>query len=688
MSAVSVCAPIEVLRFGIVAVVESASDTAHYPRFNHGAYDRVAVPWLRLQFYDETELDWLLSEPLERRFAAVVFTMGAIALPSVRDTLVRQAEALAEALTNGVGLVISAQSLGGVGRFDLSFLPEGSQVSLVQPQPGMRSMAGWARVNGLPERQLSEAEGRRALSGVTMAASHAFGWSDAATLRRPDDTVETVVWRAQFARGRVIVAVLPFERLGWQEVVELMLTRATRSRCCLILGRDNPPAWYEDVADGEALVQLADPGGHQDALNRLAGNFAQLRLCRDATWDAVGCLTREALLARLENDGTVEFAADGPGEVIYSRLAGVPQYLSRLRQAQADLIDLVPGLHAGPTFHVLAMAILCKTAEHVVQDAVFMPDLLRMETARSMVERAVARRVSEGSVDEQLLPTANMLAAALITGAAPEAAASMVSWIKVNAAAAQADHLAQARWVARAADRLDLLDLIPEPTDQPDSLLGRLSRELDAGPLAALPPPRGTVASKLDAAILAYTHARCSVPNQAPAVWDVLKEVDRSFPKKSSRANRNVEELCYRTAAEVLLDAASPLAAHPTIVTRPELIPGSTSELLSRQAAIEMDAHKGQRAVEERDKVIGTARIMAGIFATMVTLVAIVVISIPFWLPQLSTVGPEFRISLAAAAFVAVSTLITLALTTRSVQLVAPRWFRAIGDLVRTLRRK
>ena len=194
--------------------------------------------------------------------------------------------------------------------------------------------------------------------------------------------------------------------------------------------------------------------------------------------------------------------------------------------------------------------------------------------------------------------------------------------------------------------------------------------------------------SRLDAAILAYTHAHCSVPNQATTVWDLLNEVNRSFPKKSLRANRNVEELCYRTAAEVLLEAASPLVVHPAIVTRPELIPSSTSELLSRQAAVEMDARKGQRAVEELDKVIGAARVMAGTLATMVTLAAIVVVSMPFWLPQLSTLGPEVRIFLTTAAFVAVSTLITLALTTRTVQLVAPRWVRAVGDLVRTLRRK
>src|ERR1700733_12663743 len=146
--------PLEVLRLGIVAVVQSASDSAHYPAFNHGTYDQISIPWLSMQFFDETELEWLLAQPLERRFAAVIFTPGAISLPNVRDTLGRRASILAEALAHGVGLVIAATSLGGVERFDLSFLPEGSQISLLQTE--MRSMVGLAQVVGLPERQLSE----------------------------------------------------------------------------------------------------------------------------------------------------------------------------------------------------------------------------------------------------------------------------------------------------------------------------------------------------------------------------------------------------------------------------------------------------------------------------------------------------------------------------------------------------
>ena len=67
----------------------------------------------------------------------------------------------------------------------------------------------------------------------------------------------------------------------------------------------------------------------------------------------------------------------------------------------------------------------------------------------------------------------------------------------------------------------------------------------------------------LDAAILAYTHVRWSAPGQAAGpIWNLLNAVDRSLPEKNSQTNRNVEELCYRTAAEVLLDAASPLGYH------------------------------------------------------------------------------------------------------------------------------
>ena len=678
--------PLEVLRLGIVAVIQSASDSAHYPAFNHGTYDQIAIPWLRLEFFDETELEWLLAQPLERRFAAVIFTPGAMSLPNVRDTLGRKASTLAEALAHGVGLVIAATSLGGVERFDLSFLPEGSQISLLQT--GMRSMVGLVQVVGLPERQLSEIEGRQALSGVSVAASHAFGWLDAATLKAPDGMVETVAWRAQFGRGRVIVTVLPFERLGWHEVIQLMLTRATRSRSCLILGCDNPPHWFAEVADGEALVRLPRPGADLDTLNRLIDDFAILRLCRDLTWADIGCLTREALHARLENDGTVEFAAHGPDKEIYCRLAGVPQYLLRLRQAQADLIDLVSGIHTSPTFHVLAIAILSQTAEHVVQDALFVPDLLRLETVRDMVEAAVARRVSDGNVDGLLLPTINILAAASITGSAPEAVTSMVAWIKENAAGSLSDHLAQARWVARAANRLDLLDFIPEPIGQPDSLLGRLSSDLDVGQLTPLPAPQGTAASMLDAAIFAYTYARWSVSDQASAIWNLLNGLGGSLSEKSSQASRNVEELCYRTAAEALLDAASPLAIHPVIATGPDPIPHHAGELLSRQAAIEMDARKGQQAAEALSKVIGATRAMAGIIAALVILAAMAVISLPFWLPQLKSAGTGVQISLSTAAFVVVSTLVTLASTTRIVELIAPQWVRAAGGFVRSLERK
>jgi hypothetical protein len=101
-----------------------------------------------------------------------------------------------------------------------------------------------------------------------------------------------------------------------------------------------------------------------------------------------------------------------------------------------------------------------------------------------------------------------------------------------------------------------------------------------------------------------------------------------------------------------------------------------------------MDARKGQQAAEALSKVIGATRAMAGIIAALVIVAAMAVISLPFWLPQLKSVGADVQISLSTAAFVVVSTLVTLASTTHVVESVAPRWVRATGGFVRSLGRK
>ena len=395
---------LEVLRPGRAAVIESASETAHYPQLNRAVFADLDLPWLELDYFDESDIAALLDTGIEQRYAALVLTPGAVALPGVRLLLEQRTAALAQALSHGVGIVITATTLGGVDRFDLAFLPEGSQVSLVDT--GMREMTGTLVTDFRADDAICADDGRRACSAVTLAAGHAFGWTHSATLRRPDGQTETVVWRAQFGLGRVVISALPFEWIRRSHMVELALTRVTRNRGVLIIGDDPAPPWYRDVTPGQFLARLPKTG---PVPADLLAKFSHLRLCTDADWTTIDGLDRPALLARLENNGTVELPTDGPAGTIYARLDGVPRYLTRLRDAQAQLIDRIADLPASPTFHLLALALLSEACRQVVNGRLYIPDLLRRDAVSSVVLSAMTRRVRGGSVDGLLLPTANLL---------------------------------------------------------------------------------------------------------------------------------------------------------------------------------------------------------------------------------------------------------------------------------------
>jgi hypothetical protein len=681
---------LEVLRPGKIAVIESASETAHYPMLNRGVFLGLDLPWLDVDYIDESDLDTLLSAPVEHQYAALVLTPGAIALPGVRAILEQRSAELAQALSSGVGMVITATTLGGVERFDLTFLPEGSQVSLVDT--GMREMAGTLTTDGIPDDVLTSQDGQQACSALTLAAGHAFGWTHSATLNRPDGQEEPVVWRAQFGLGRVIVSVLPFEWIRRHDMVALALTRATRNRGVLIIGRKDAPPWYADVTPGQVLARV--PSSAQ--LGDLLTSFSHLRLCADTDWASIRGLDRSELLARLENNGTVEFPATGPSGAIYARLDGVPRYLTRLREAQDQLIGRVADLPSSPTFHLLALALLSRASEQVVQGRLYIPDLLRRDAVSAVILSAMSRRVREGNIDGLLLPTANLLAACNICDIDDSAAVTMAAWISMHAQEGTEDQRAQARWALWAASRQDLLGMIPEPMIEPDSLLGRLACQLDAGqldPVTTDPAdPDGdahdelTRRSDLDRAILAYTHARWGDPTNPQPIWDALT-VTRQRRSGHATVPVNVEELCYRTAAQVLLDAHTPLTIHPRgtpTLTGPA--PQVATELLTRQAAAEVTAHREREAQQALALITHATRAMAGLLGTLAVVSGLAVSTLPVWLPEAGSLDLQVRLSLAAGLFLILSTVLSVTMATDTAQLVAPSWLRAIGKGIRHLR--
>ena len=417
-------------------------------------------------------------------------------------------------------------------------------------------MTGTLVTDSHPDDVISAEEGQRAYSSLSLAAGHALGWTHGATLRKAGGVSEVVVWRAQFGFGRVIVSVLPFEWIGRTAMVEKALTRATRNRGILILGSKSAPPWYRDVEPGQVLVRQPDPA----AGGALLRSFSHLRLCEDVDWSTQAELTRSTLLARLENSGTVEFLAQGPGGAVFARLDGVPRYLQRLRDAQTQLLTWISDLPSSPTFHLLALALLSDACEQVVRGELYIPDLFRKETVAAVVTSAMSRRVSNGSVDGLLLPTVNLLAACSICDIDDSAAVTMAAWIAMYAGDATADQRAQARWVLRAAGRADLLGLVPEPATRPDSMFGQLGCQLDdcilvapdlvaAGAADVAAAGVGPL-SDLDCALLAYTHARWGKAADAEPIWQVLASARHKHLGPTEARVNNVEELCYRTAAE------------------------------------------------------------------------------------------------------------------------------------------
>ena len=145
--------------------------------------------------------------------------------------------------------------------------------------------------------------------------------------------------------------------------------------------------------------------------------------------------------------------------------------------------------------------------------------------------------------------------------------------------------------------------------------------------------------------------------------------------------------MCYRTAAQVFLDAHAPLTVHPEPSAVPvESVPRAATDLLTQQAAAEMGAHQESRARETLATVTSSARLMAGVLGAAAIALGMTVVTLPLWLPRARTLETEVRLTLTAGLFLLVSTALTVATASDTAQLVAPRWLRALGKLVRLLR--
>jgi hypothetical protein len=664
---------LSILKVGSVAVIESASEAAHYPHLGHKTLASLDIPWLNLAYFDETNATQLLDSPIERQRGAIMITPGAMALGSIREAIQEYGEHLRVAIQGGMGLIMSATSLPGVDRFDLSFLPEGSQVSLVATR--MRALAGTVYFERIPERQLKDTGEQNNRTGVQIAAAEAVGWRPVATLESPESGPEVLAWRGHVGRGRVTVSMLSFHWLGWIDVLEAALARASRGRGTLILG-DGPGApWYEYVDEGEFLARLTDPLSDPLETASIAENFAHLRLVGEAGWAALPSLQRESLHKRLEQSGSVEFPVNLFPETLYCRLEEKPAYLRTLDVGSNALTHVLPELQNSPTFHVLAYAALCRVARETVSDPYQLPYAFTATVSQSVLTMTSARRVRDANVDSLLIPTANLVAARALVGL--EDSDDMITWISNSAAEATDDQRSQARWAARISDCDRLLAAVPPPSGQPNSVLAHISASLDAG---VWPPPALMAAvtpTDLITALIHFAGVRFFGELVPEVDWDLLHAERIS----------NVEATCYLIAAVVLTEARLPLR---TGVSQDDLRSAITvvQPDLESQAALEIARLEGDKLRAVLDSVTRAGRLLFGALGFVVLLLGFVVVALPFWLRALRGVDLGVRLTMSAAIFGVVAVGFTSLVTLNGYAVVAPKWIRHMASAISRIRGK
>ncbi|HUX04444.1 MAG TPA: hypothetical protein VMV53_06000 [Acidimicrobiales bacterium] len=662
----------KVVRHCHIAVIESATDAAHYPHLNRRLFKDLDDPWLRLSYFDESSLDDLLGTRLHERFAAVYFTAGAMQLPSIREQITQYGPSLNTSIHAGLGVIISAHTLGAAERFDLDFLPEGRQVSFVSTK--MRAISGQILFAGVASQELVTRNNQVGMTALALATSQAAEWKESVTLIRDDGAREALAWRTQLGGGFLIATVLPLERLDTCETLESGLIRATRGRGHLIIGPGSRPAWYASPPPGDFVFELEFDHLPQEKMEEIERKFSHVHFCEGVEWRSLA-LTKADLLQRLENGGSIEFPASGPQGTIFARLAGTPRYLKILNVAQRDLAARIPTLSQSPTFQLLAFALLVKAANEVVRSPQHVPEVLRLESLRALLDATTSKRVSGGSVDELLLPTTNILCAlrVLERSRPSEVAQSLERWIRDHAAESDPDQRSQARLAAMISGSSNLLTLIPGAETRPPSIIGQIGYDIDHQ-VATL---EFDELSMVDEAILAYTKVALD-----------LEGAERSLQRLGAFDDgANIEEYCYGRAAAVLLAAGEPLAAHPDVRVIEPAVTTPTLELLREQAEFELNRLRADDAETTLQHVRRTTKTMAGVLGVGYLAVTISAVTLPFWLPSLRQLGVLADWSITISLVALLTGIAGKLLSGPLVEETTPKWMRILVNAVREIRR-
>ncbi|MEV0952053.1 hypothetical protein [Promicromonospora sp. NPDC050249] len=664
---------IEVLEKSRIAIVVSSSAAAHYPDRHRALFDRCAPAWASCVYVDEADVATLIASDQLSRLAAIVFTAGALQHGAVRKALVDHADSIQKFVSRSGGLLVMARFLAGRG---FTFQPHQDLGAVFFRLTGQTA--------GPTSLTVSDPLGNFSLrlatdtlrTDVAITAEYPDAWTTSvqgsATL--PSGGTAPLV-RLSNGRYRVAVSNMGLDDLNDDQILTNVLQWLVAARTHVVVGPCNDiPHDFLPERESNALVHIHDPADHLLADVRLWANH--VKYSKDAALDASGLTSRAFLYRILEVSGSIAFPSfHGEDYSIYTHMAGEPRDLRLIRQlsrriAEVDLLD-------NPTFVILAFVLLTKQISRNIESQIQIPGSLTLEAARDLVEKSIAHRVNgRGAVDNLLIPTVNLYAAARLAGHDLSKVETLRRWILTHVAReTESDVIWDARWCLHVTGCDELLEEFPVPETPPYSVPGKLAAWLDQDALGSRPV--GLSPSDLipgERAIYRYTVAL----NQERFV--------ETEPQDAQLRWGSLESLFLESAARLMYLGNAPMWSGRTVEEDHEPLEELPDEAeLAYKTADEVLRSQYAATTRTHERVLRAYRRLFWAVLPIPIIVAVAVLSAPWWLLASGTVETEVALALTGVGLTVVTISVVRASRSEMWALASPRWLQGVATTLRDL---
>ncbi len=436
---------LSVVQPALIGVLQTSSERDHNSDAGTESFDRLPLPWVAFEYFDEHSVEQFLTGICARRFASICFASNSLWNPVNFEAVHRVGADVADACQGGMGIIVLQQ-----------FLPEGRSRQLTF-LPGLHGLEyrgrGYQRFPPLrvprPARDgttilLNEAAfgSREMVLWSTLHALHERAWCPELSVQ-VEGASKLALARTLAAQGRVIASALPLDWMADHRLLTHVVALSTRPSGTLYV---HPPGAVatDSIALELRLGRAVAEGGHLSTLevtdpgqitsrSRPYEDFSHLVIGEAWGWPDLSGLIAKRIRGRLENGGSITAFASARtegGERVLAVLHGRPTYLRLADRFAAWFERNRERFLDAPATQVRALAVAAATIYEKTVDKDEVPRALAVhELDRVFNDYFESRLNGADNVDGHVLPTASVASAMLLLGRPAADVAPMIAWI-------------------------------------------------------------------------------------------------------------------------------------------------------------------------------------------------------------------------------------------------------------------